>query len=84
MHITDDFNQPSSSLSKWLKFNRYYSKMCQNCKFLPICDSICAKEHMEDKTNLNCCSWKYNLEDFLRSQYIEKMDHPEKIGNYTK
>lgn len=64
-------------LVKWLSWDPFEKKECGECKFLPICMGGCP--YFLRTREMNCNSWKYNLEQMLRLYYVSKLNQNAEI-----
>jgi len=74
----DDIDQ--SRLNKWLAFDRFDEQDCADCSCLPICDTRCTRFMIMDRKNRHCTGWKTHIMNFLRRQYIDLLDNPNKYA----
>ncbi len=66
-----------SILVKWLSWDPFEKKECGECRFLPICMGGCP--YLLRMREMNCNSWKYNLEQMLRLYYVSKLKQNNEI-----
>lgn len=83
-NVSEPYNLKLGKLVKWLEYNKTTNEKCLNCKFLPICATHCTKKMLEDKRNQICVNWKYNLEEDLKQQYIEKIENPQLYSDFCE
>ncbi|MEO0128578.1 MAG: radical SAM protein [candidate division WOR-3 bacterium] len=77
--ITDDGKiVHNHNIVKWLAYDPFNIKECQECKIFPLCGGGCAYKRLNSKGNL-CVSWKYNIEEFLKLYYLSKKCRKEVI-----
>jgi uncharacterized protein len=62
---------------KLLDFSKLSDNECLNCKYVPICNSNCPIDRLENRKR--CCEWKYNLEKHLVSEYRRYLENPSSI-----
>jgi uncharacterized protein len=60
-----------------LHFSKLSDDECLNCKYVPICNSNCPVDRIENRKR--CCEWKYNLEEHFIRQYHRYLDNPSSI-----
>jgi uncharacterized protein len=78
-HISQTLNYENPKYKKWTDNDKYIiTKECRECKYFPICDDNCTRKHFEG--TYNCSSWKYNMTELLKAEYILLKSHPDLIG----
>jgi uncharacterized protein len=63
--------QLDSLLVQWLSWDPFEKEKCRACKFLPLCMGGCP--YLSRTREINCNTWKYNLEEMLRLYYSSKL-----------
>jgi len=61
----------NSTLLNWLSWDPFEKGECRECKFLPICMGGCP--YLSRIREVNCSTWKYNLEEMLRLYYTSRV-----------
>lgn len=59
------------------------NSICRNCKYLPVCDKLtCSYEVLKHKDvpPPTCTPWKSNAEKYLKTQYLEMINHPDRMA----
>ncbi len=57
-----------------------YDDVCRTCKYLPICDKgYCYDFHIVKCLPRPCTTWKCNLKEVLKKQYLLSLEKPDQI-----
>ena len=66
-NISAQYNVELKEHQKWMNYRKYYdNNECIECKFLPICEMDCIRQHFDDQ--IQCTGWRYLLIDRLTKQ----------------
>jgi uncharacterized protein len=62
---------------KLLNYSKLSHEDCMECKFLPVCNSNCPFDRLDNRKQ--CCEWKYYLNDFFVRQYRLYLSNPSSM-----
>lgn len=60
---------------KWMALDHFEIPECYECEYLPLCSGGCPEYYLQDRHKqsgeLNCVTWRYNIDAILRDYYQE-------------